>query len=193
MFKYLLLAFIVVPLLELYLLVVLGRHIGFAPTLGVVLFSALLGSWLARREGSRVTRRWREAMARGQVPEEGLFSGALVLAGGVLFVVPGVLTDVAGLLLLFPPTRRLVAGRLRRAAERRMRDGSLRVTTFGGMGGGMGFPPMGPSEDAPFARRSAPEFPTDVEAREEEVPRGPRRSPTAEVDAEFTEEDPPRH
>lgn len=187
MFKYLLLAFIVVPLLELYLLVVLGRHLGFAPTLGVVLLSAVLGSWLARREGSRVTRRWREAMARGQVPEEGLFSGALVFAGGVLLVIPGLLTDVLGLSLLLPPTRRVITRHLRRAVERRMRDGSLRVTTFGGVG----FPPMDPAAGNPFARRSAPEFPTESEP-EETVARRPRRA-TAEVDAEFTEEEPPRH
>jgi UPF0716 protein FxsA len=176
-FKYLLLAFTVVPFIELYLLLAIGREVGFLPTLAMVLVTGLVGAWLARREGGRVLRSWRESMARGQVPEEGIVSGALVLVGGALLVAPGVFTDVVGLLLLVPPTRRFVAARLRKSLERKVRDGSVRVTTvgmggFGGFGGAQG----------PFAGGTFDEVP----------PRSRQGGTRAEVDAEFTD-DKPRH
>jgi UPF0716 protein FxsA len=126
--KYLFLAFTVVPLLELYLLIGIGRQVGVLPTLGMVLVSGLLGAWLAKREGRRVLRNWRAATAEGRLPEDGILSGALVLVGGVLLVTPGVVTDVAGFLLLIPVTRRFIASRLRRVLERQMQAGTLRVS-----------------------------------------------------------------
>ena len=170
MFKYLLLAFTVVPFIELYLLLAIGREVGFWPTVGGVLLTGLIGAWLAKKEGVRVLRRWQESLAQGRMPEEGLVGGVLVLVGGVLLVSPGVLTDVVGLFLLFPPTRKLVAAVVRRRPERRMAAGTLRVTTFQS-----GPFPGGPFGPAPGAERPA-------------RPRIERR-PGDETDAEFTEED----
>ncbi len=172
MFKYLLLAFTVVPFIELYLLLAIGREVGFWPTVGGVLLTGLVGAWLAKKEGLRVLRRWQESLAQGRMPEEGLVGGVLVLVGGVLLVSPGVLTDVVGLFLLFPPTRKLVAAVVRQRLERRMKAGTLRVTTFqsGPFAGG----PFGPTPgDEPIGSR-APR------------PRIERR-PGDETDAEFTE------
>ncbi len=166
--KYLFLAFIVVPLVELYLLVGIGRELGLAPTLGYLLMMALLGASLARREGLRVMRSWQAAATEGRVPEEGILSGALVLIGGLLLIVPGVITDVLGLFLLIPPTRRWVAARLRRALERRMQAGSVRVTTFR----------WGEVYEAGSPREPL------------ERPAAPKRRLPGEVDAEFTEEGP---
>jgi UPF0716 protein FxsA len=174
-FKALILAFVVLPFVDLYLLLLLGRQVGFWPTVGLVLAAGLIGSFLARKEGVRVLRRWQESMARGQVPQEGLLGGALVLVGGVLLVIPGVLTDVVGLFLLFPPTRRLVAGLVRRRLERGMAEGTVRVTTFQSSGPFPGDPFAPPEVDEPFARPpSRPSL---------------NRGPGEEVDAEFTEED----
>jgi UPF0716 protein FxsA len=128
--KYLFLAFTVIPLVELYLLLAMGRQFGFWPTLGSVVLTGLLGTVLARREGVRVLREWQRSLSQGRVPEEGILGGVLVLVGGVLLVAPGVLTDVTGLLLLFPPTRRWVAALVRRVLERRVASGRLRVTPF---------------------------------------------------------------
>ncbi|WP_309894689.1 FxsA family protein [Archangium sp.] len=170
MFKYLLLAFTVLPFIELYLLLAIGREVGFWPTVGTVLLTGLIGAYLAKKEGLRVLRRWQESLAQGRMPEEGLLGGVLVLVGGVLLVSPGVITDVLGLVLLFPPTRRVVAAVVRRRLEKRVAAGTLRVTTMnmGGMGG-------------PFGAR-----PQDDGAR----PSRPRieRRPGDEVDAEFTED-----
>lgn len=115
----LLLLFTVVPLLELYLLLLLGEHVGFWPTVALVLVTGVLGAALGKREGLRVWRSWTEALARARMPEEGILGGVLVLIGGVLLVTPGVLTDVTGVALLVPPTRRLVAKLVRARLEQR--------------------------------------------------------------------------
>jgi UPF0716 protein FxsA len=114
------LLFTLVPLVELWLLLRLGRILGPGPTVALVLVTGLVGAFLARREGGRVLRRWREDLAMGRLPEEGLASGLLVLIGGVLLVTPGVLTDLVGLLLLVPGTRRLAALYLRAHVARRL-------------------------------------------------------------------------
>jgi UPF0716 protein FxsA len=175
-FKYLLLAFTLIPFIELYLLLAIGREVGFWPTVGGVLVTGLVGAFLAKKEGLRVFRRWQESLARGHMPEEGLVSGLLVLVGSVLLVAPGVLTDVVGLLLLFPPTRKVVAGLVRRKLERGMASGAVRFTSFQS-GPFMGGPFGGPPQDVPSERGSS-------------WPRGERR-PGDEVDAEFSEDDKP--
>ncbi|MGF1465891.1 MAG: FxsA family protein [Sandaracinaceae bacterium] len=119
--------FTAVPLLEVYLLFVLGQALGLWPTVALVLLTGVVGATLARREGTRVWRRWQGALARGEVPEGGLAEGLLVLVGGVLLVTPGVLTDLVGLGLLVPPIRGAVARRLQRSIERRIEEGSASV------------------------------------------------------------------
>jgi UPF0716 protein FxsA len=118
----LVLLFTTVPLLETYLLYVLGTTMGFWPTVGLVLLTGVLGAALAKREGLKVWRRWSEALSQGRMPEEGILGGVLVLIGGVLLVTPGVLTDVSGMLLLVPPSRRFIATHVRTHLERRFAE-----------------------------------------------------------------------
>src|SRR5690606_32185743 len=84
-----------------------------------------------------------QEVAMGRIPGREIFDGAAVLVGGVLLVAPGVLTDVAGLALLFPPTRRLIQRRVRKRIERGIMDGSIRVLTTMP---GRGRPPRGSRE-----------------------------------------------
>lgn len=123
--RWLLLLFIVVPLLELYLLVWLGGAIGFWPTLALTIISGILGGALARHEGLRVLREWRSALERMELPAEGVIDGLMVLVGAAFLIAPGVLTDLAGALLLIRPTRRLIGGHIRRALERRLGAGAF--------------------------------------------------------------------
>lgn len=136
----LLLLFTVVPVVELYLLITIGKSVGAVPTIALVLATGFLGAWLAKREGARVLRSWQESMARGEIPREGVISSVLVLLGGVLLVTPGVVTDVAGLLLLVPWTRRRVADAVRRRLEQRFSVQRLVAdpSVFVGMGGPVG-------------------------------------------------------
>jgi UPF0716 protein FxsA len=119
--------FVFVPALELYLLVLIGRQIGVLPTFAMLFVTALLGVSLARAEGVRVFSAFQAALAVGKVPEEGVASGLLVLLGGALLVVPGVLTDAVGVLLLVPFTRRLCVRMLLARMQRAVEQGNLHV------------------------------------------------------------------
>ncbi|AUX22083.1 membrane protein, FxsA-like [Sorangium cellulosum] len=165
----LILLFLAIPIVELWLLLAIGKQIGFWPTVAMALGTAILGAALAKREGLRVLASWQGAMAEGRVPDEGLTGGLLVLLGAALLVVPGVLTDVAGLVLLIPPARRKIAAAVRERFERRMAAASasglggegpggsffsVNVVHFGG--GPLGGGPFGgePFGGEPFGERS---------------------------------------
>ncbi|MFC7661141.1 FxsA family protein [Pseudonocardia benzenivorans] len=103
---------------EIVALVALGSWIGVGATLLVLLAGSIIGIALARREGLRAAQAFSQAVRDRRVAHAELTDGMLVAAAGVLIFVPGLVTDVAGLLLLVPPVRKLVRNRLVRAAER---------------------------------------------------------------------------
>ncbi len=125
------LLFTVVPLVELYLLIAIGRILGPVMTIGLVLLTGALGAWFARLEGARVIRRWQEALARQQMPKDGVIDGFLIFVGGVLLITPGVLTDIAGLSMVMPPTRRVIASYARAWFERQIAAGRVQVYSSG--------------------------------------------------------------
>ena len=105
--------------LEITVLVLVGQAVGVLPTLGLLLAAGALGVWLLRREGRRTLREFSEATRERRPPTRELSDGVLVAAGGVLILLPGFVSDVAGLLVLFPPTRAIARHRMERAAGRR--------------------------------------------------------------------------
>jgi UPF0716 protein FxsA len=130
------LLFIVVPILELVILIRLGQFMGLWPTVALVLAAGFAGAALARMEGARVVLQFQRELAAGRVPTQAMFDGISVMVGGAFLLAPGVLTDVAGLLLLFPPTRRWIQRRILKGIERGLADGSIRVASMspGGFG-----------------------------------------------------------
>lgn len=123
----LLLLFTVIPVVELYLLITIGESLGAVATVALVLGTGLVGASLAKREGSRVLRNWQRSLELGEMPKEGVTSSLLVLVGGVLLVTPGVVTDLTGLLLLVPWTRRLAAGVVNKQLAHRLETRSFMV------------------------------------------------------------------
>lgn len=113
-------AFIVVPLVELYVIVQVGQSIGVLPTIAVLLADSVLGSLLMRSQGRAAWRSFQAATTAGRVPAREVLDGALVIFGGALLLAPGFLTDLLGLLLLIPPTRALVRSLLVRRFALRM-------------------------------------------------------------------------
>ncbi|WP_033439954.1 FxsA family protein [Saccharothrix sp. NRRL B-16314] len=92
---------------------------GALPTLGLLVLGGVAGSVLMRREGARTMGAFSEALRTRRPPHQEIVDGVLIAAAGFLIVVPGFISDVVGLFLLFPPTRRLVSrGFVRRAEER---------------------------------------------------------------------------
>ena len=106
---WILLLFVVMPPLEMFLLLQIGSLLGPLQTFLLILITGVVGGWLAKREGLQVLRQLSAELQRGLPPGSRLVEGALVLAGGILLITPGVLTDLAGMLLIFPHTRRWLA------------------------------------------------------------------------------------
>jgi UPF0716 protein FxsA len=111
--------FIVVPIVELYVIIQVGQAIGIVPTLLLLLADAVLGSLLLRHQGRGAWRRFNEALAQRRFPGREVADGAMIVVGGTLLLTPGFVTDVVGLLLLIPPTRAILRRLLRSFFARR--------------------------------------------------------------------------
>jgi UPF0716 protein FxsA len=121
------LLFTIVPLAELYLLIKIGSHIGGLNTIVFVILTALLGAFLARLQGLRTLQQIQLSLSQGRIPAEEVIDGVLILAGGILLVTPGVLTDLFALVLLFPFTRTHFKRWLRRRFDRMVATGDVRL------------------------------------------------------------------
>ena len=115
--------FIVVPLVELYVILKVGDAIGAGWTILILVADSILGSLLLRSQGRAVWRRFNEAMSTGRMPHREVIDGVFVIFGGALLLTPGFLTDIVGLILLVPPTRALVRRLAMRRIERRVAAG----------------------------------------------------------------------
>ncbi|OUD15685.1 FxsA family protein [Thioflexithrix psekupsensis] len=114
LFQRLLLLFIVVPIVEIYLLISVGKVIGGLPTIGLVILTAVLGAYLLRIQGLATVRKLQRQLEAGQNPEDSLLEGILLLVGGVLLLTPGFFTDALGLFCLLPSTRIFLVRQLKR-------------------------------------------------------------------------------
>src|SRR4051794_2912418 len=117
-------AFLLVPLIELAIAIQVGRWIGAVPTVLLLLVESLIGAWIVRREGAAAWRALNDQLRTGRAPARELADAALVLAGGLLLLTPGFLTDIAGFALVLPFTRpfsrRVLAAWLGRSVTRRL-------------------------------------------------------------------------
>lgn len=114
MFAPILLALVLVPLIEIYILVQVGDQIGTPATIAILIVVSILGAWLVKREGRATWTKLRAALARGEVPTKEATDGAMILFGGALMLTPGFVTDILGLLLILPPTRAALKGGFRK-------------------------------------------------------------------------------
>ncbi|GAA2371666.1 FxsA family protein [Nonomuraea africana] len=99
------LAFLVVPVLEIWLLIQVGSVIGGWATVGLLLADSFFGAWIVRREGRRAWRSLQSALQTGRMPDRELADGGLILVGGALLLTPGFFTDIVGFLCVLPFTR----------------------------------------------------------------------------------------
>ncbi len=127
-FGILLSMFIVIPIVEFALLIEIGRRLGTIDTLLLIFGTGILGAYLARLEGFRILYRIQRDLASGTIPGEQLFDGLLVLVSGVVLITPGLLTDIVGLLLLFPPTRYPIKSFIRRRVRNRVSARGISLT-----------------------------------------------------------------
>lgn len=167
--RWLFLLFTVLPVVDLWLLLRIGGWMGFWPTFALTVGMALLGAFLAKREGAKILAQWRRAMAELRMPEDGLVSGVLVIVGAALLAAPGVVTDLVGFAFLVPATRRLIAPWVRRKVGARIEQarstGNLRVQVMSFGGGGFGVPGAGarpPRADDGFTVREVVDTEAEV-------------------------------
>jgi len=116
--------FIVLPIVELILLIWLGDVLSFWPTVGIIITTGVVGSWLARVQGRAVLRSIQAELQRGALPGDPMIDGLLVLVAGALMVTPGLITDVTGMLFLVPPIRRVVRNRIKKWFTSRIESGA---------------------------------------------------------------------
>jgi UPF0716 protein FxsA len=113
MFSRLLFLFIFIPVAELYLLIMVGARIGFLPTIGLIVFTGILGASLARQQGLSTLAKIQSELKSGRPPTDKLIEGAMIVVGGIVLITPGILTDLFGFALMVPKFRKGIAASLK--------------------------------------------------------------------------------
>jgi len=98
---------IFIPIIEIYLFIKIGSQIGAISTISLILFTAILGMFYARYEGFNTLRSAINQLVKNEIPFYEIISGAAIAMAALLLILPGFLTDFIGLLIIFPPTRKL--------------------------------------------------------------------------------------
>ena len=135
MFVVLAVVFLVVPIVEIYVMLQVAGAIGVPETILLLIAISFVGAWLAKMAGLGVLNRLQRTVRAGKVPSAELVDGALVLFAGALMITPGFISDCLAILLLLPP---VPCGRARRRAATHPRRGwaLFQVITTVPTGGG---------------------------------------------------------
>lgn len=110
MFRLLFVLFIIIPIIEIFVLMQVGAVLGVWPTIAIVILTAWLGAKYVRQQGLATLNSVQTKMAQGQMPSDEIVTGLMLLVAGVLLVTPGFVTDFLGLSLLIPAVRHAIAG-----------------------------------------------------------------------------------
>ncbi|MGI2258910.1 FxsA family protein [Shewanella sp. GXUN23E] len=167
MFLFLFLIFVLVPVVELSVLIRVGEVLGTWTTIGLCLFTALVGASLVRSQGLSTLMQAQQKLARGESPGQEVIEGMMLAMAGIMLVIPGFVTDFIGLLLLTPFTRGPIARFILKRAQLRM----VTPGQFNGMQGGFGpgaFNGQSPFGRDPFDRHDGNTFEGDFERKQDE-------------------------
>jgi UPF0716 protein FxsA len=107
-FLLLLTLFVIVPILEIYVIIQVGQAIGAVWTIVLLIVDSILGALLMKSQGRAAWRRFQLAVQEGRVPAREVLDGVLVIFGGAFLLTPGFLSDIVGAILLLPPTRAVI-------------------------------------------------------------------------------------
>lgn len=125
--------FLVIPIIEIYLLIKVGEEIGALLTLFFVVLTAVIGAGLLRQQGLSTLARFQQNLSSGKIPAQEMVEGILLAVGGALLMTPGFVTDTMGFLCLLPFSRKFIAGNIIKRSSAKFTAGMS-----GGFGGGMG-------------------------------------------------------
>ena len=115
---------------ELVLLIKVGRHIGLLNAIFVVIITGILGASLARWQGLTVIREVQNQLSLGIMPKEEILDGITILAGGLLLLTPGLITDFVGLIAIIPITRKWMKSLMKKKLARMIDEGKFQINRF---------------------------------------------------------------
>ncbi|MCF6246772.1 MAG: FxsA family protein [Desulfobacula sp.] len=124
------LCFTLIPVIELYLLIQIGTVVGGINTVFLVITTGFLGAWLARLEGMNTMMKLRMNIQQGLMPAEELIDAVIIFGAGIVLITPGLITDVLGLLLLWPVTRKKFKQMMRKKFDEMKLSGSIDINRF---------------------------------------------------------------
>ncbi|MFJ7511311.1 FxsA family protein [Peribacillus simplex] len=125
--KYFLMFIIAMPVVEIIVLLLSGNLIGFWPTLFLIVATGLIGAYLAKRQGMETWKKAQEQIRYGMMPGNEIIDGICSFIGAALLLSPGLISDIMGLILVFPPTRNLLKPIVIRFIMNRMNKGKVTI------------------------------------------------------------------
>lgn len=125
--RWLIALFIIVPTAELAVLMLSGKNLGILPTILIIVATGIGGAYLAKKQGLRAWRDLQVRLANRETPGKALIDSACILLGGLLLVMPGFITDIIGLLLLFSGPRKIIYPFIVKWIYNKVRNGQIRV------------------------------------------------------------------
>lgn len=123
------LLFTIVPIIELFLLIEVGKVIGAWDTVFIVISTGVVGAYMAKSQGISILMSTQKQLIQGQMPTDNILQGVLVFLGGVLLITPGFITDFLGLTLVFPLTRHLYIQFVKSYIQRKIKSGGIHFYT----------------------------------------------------------------
>jgi len=127
MFVRLIILFTIVPLIELYLLLHVGKCLGAFLTILIVVLTGILGGVLARSQGLSIYQSIRTDLESGIIPTDGLLEGLFILVAGALLITPGLMTDIVGFLIMVPVLRKWLQNRLKNRLKRNFETRQIHI------------------------------------------------------------------
>jgi UPF0716 protein FxsA len=129
-FSKLLILFIIIPVTELYILIEVGKKIGSLTTIGIIIFTGILGAYLVKNQGFVILKKIQNDLNDGIMPGDSLIQGAIILIGGILLLTPGFVTDIAGFIFLIPVSRNVVKKYLLKWLKGKIKEGNIYYKEF---------------------------------------------------------------
>ena len=129
-FTKLLILFVIVPVTELYILIEVGKKIGSLTTIGIIILTGIIGAYLVKSQGFMILRKIQNDLNEGIMPGDSLIQGAIILAGGILLLTPGFVTDILGFIFLIPVSRNIVKKYLLKWLKGKIKEGNFYYREF---------------------------------------------------------------
>jgi len=129
-FTKILILFVIVPVTELYILIEVGKKIGSLSTIGIIILTGIIGAYLVKSQGFMILRKIQNDLNEEIMPGDSLIQGAIILAGGILLLTPGFVTDIVGFIFLIPVSRNIVKKYLLKWLQGKIKEGNIYFKEF---------------------------------------------------------------